>query len=132
MLIHWNFLGKIFQYFACHSFFFSVLIEKVNFWYSIFQILFRSDLPLRPHNPADVYYRLTRPDIYNNIGMVNENGEKWKELRNQLTPPLSKTPQGNVAQIGQIIDDFMDVLHLQANKSNREIHGFQHQVNNQN
>jgi hypothetical protein len=38
----------------------------------------------RPHNPADVYYRQTRPDIYNNIGMVNENGEKWKEMRNQV------------------------------------------------
>jgi hypothetical protein len=38
----------------------------------------------RPHNSADVYYRQTRPDIYNNIGMVNENGEKWKELRSQV------------------------------------------------
>ena len=39
----------------------------------------------RPHNPADVYYRQTRPDIYNNIGMVNENGERWKEMRSQVS-----------------------------------------------
>jgi ecdysone 20-monooxygenase len=85
-------------------------------------------LPLRPHNPADVYYRKTRPDIYNNIGMVNENGEKWKELRNQLTPPLTKAPQNHAPQICQIIDDFIDVLETQATKFNRQIHGFKHQV----
>jgi hypothetical protein len=46
-----------------------------------------------------VYYRQTRPDIYNNIGMVNENGEKWKEMRSQVTkettylfPELSSGP----------------------------------------
>ncbi len=60
--------------------------------------------------------------------MVNENGEKWKELRSQLTPPLTKTPQGNLSQIGQIIDDFVDVLHAQAVKANGEVHSFQHQV----
>jgi hypothetical protein len=65
----------------------------------IYNFYSRSDTPKRPHNPADVYYRQTRPDIYNNIGMVNENGEKWKELRNQLTPPLTKTPQNYASQV---------------------------------
>ena len=89
---------------------------------------YRSDTPKRPHNPADVYYRQTRPDIYNNIGMVNENGEKWKELRNQLTPPLTKTPQNYAAQICQIIDDFVDVLDVQSFDNAGLLTGFQHQV----
>ena len=88
----------------------------------------RSDTPKRPHNPADVYYRQTRPDIYNNIGMVNENGEKWKELRHQLTPPLTTTPQNYASQICQIIDDFVDVLDVQADTSAGLITGFLHQV----
>lgn len=60
--------------------------------------------------------------------MVNENGEKWKELRNQLTPPLTKAPQNHAPQICQIIDDFIDVLETQAIQFNRQIHGFKHQV----
>ena len=34
-------------------------------------------------------YRKLRPQYYNDIGMVNENGEKWHTLRRNLTPPLS-------------------------------------------
>ena len=36
-------------------------------------------------------YRKLRPQYYNDIGMVNENGEKWHSLRRNLTPPLSST-----------------------------------------
>ena len=34
-------------------------------------------------------YRKLRPQYYNDIGLVNENGEKWHSLRRNLTPPLS-------------------------------------------
>jgi len=85
-------------------------------------------LPLRPHNPADVYYRRTRPDVYNNIGMANENGEKWRELRNQLTPPLAKAPQNYVPQMCQIIDDFIDILETLALKNNHQINGIKQEV----
>ena len=48
-----------------------------------------SKYPLRPPNEADVIYRQSRPQFYNNIGMVNENGENWHFLRSRLTPPLT-------------------------------------------
>ena len=48
-----------------------------------------SKFPLRPPNEADVIYRQSRPQYYNNIGMVNENGENWHFLRSRLTPPLT-------------------------------------------
>ena len=61
------------------------IFEKKNIFKSFIKsFFFQNILFRRPHNPADVYYRQTRPDIYNNIGMVNENGEKWKEMRSQV------------------------------------------------
>jgi len=48
-----------------------------------------SKYPLRPPNEADVFYRKSRPQYYPDIGMVNENGEKWHKLRTHLTPPLT-------------------------------------------
>ena len=48
-----------------------------------------SKYPLRPPNEADVIYRNLRPQYYNNIGMVNENGQNWHFLRSRLTPPLT-------------------------------------------
>ena len=50
---------------------------------------FKSEAPVRPYNEADVYYRQYRKDLYDNIGMVNENGEEWLRLRKLLTPPLT-------------------------------------------
>ena len=36
-----------------------------------------------------MFYRKSRPQYYNDIGMVNENGPKWHFLRTHLTPPLT-------------------------------------------
>ena len=33
-----------------------------------------SEFPIRPPNDADVFYRKSRPDVYSDIGMTNENG----------------------------------------------------------
>lgn len=73
---------------------------------------YKSDTPLRPHNEADVFYRRYRNDLYQNIGMVNENGEAWKRLRKHLSPPLTnrKTPFHYASNMNQIADELVTLI----------------------
>ena len=81
----------------------------------------RTDYPLRPPNTADVFYRQSRPDIYSNLGMVNENGQKWHELRRLLAPPLMNhlTAANYAAQMCLIGDDFVNLVGRNRHKSSR-------------
>lgn len=85
----------------------------------------RTQYPLRPANEADVYYRKSRPDYYNNIGMVNENGPAWHSLRSQLTPPLSspQTLKRYAGHIDEIARDFTDLVAKSAD-SNGQVNDF--------
>ena len=67
---------------------------------------------MRPPNSADVFYRQSRPDIYSNLGMTNENGEKWHELRRLLAPPLMnhRTSANYAAHMCLIGDDFVRLI----------------------
>ena len=99
-----------------------VVKEAVAFNISIFHLFDQRDIlavlnansefPLRPPNEADVYYRLSRPDIYSDLGMVNENGPKWKHLRKQFTPPLTrrKTLSNYSSMMNNIGEDFVELV----------------------
>jgi cytochrome P450 len=84
---------------------------------------YRTDYPLRPPNAADVYYRQSRPDIYSNLGMVNENGKPWHELRQLLAPPLTNhlTAANYMGQMCLIGDDFVDLIKRNRQESSREL-----------
>jgi hypothetical protein len=41
---------------------------------------------------------------------------------------LNRTPLHYASQICRIIDDFVDVVNAEADRSGRVLHGFQHQV----
>lgn len=80
---------------------------------------YNSEFPQRPPNAADVYYRLSRPNLYSNLGMVNENGPEWLRIRKQLTPPLTKrTTLVNYAPLMNTIGE--DFLHLIERESSDE------------
>lgn len=77
-----------------------------------------SRFPLRPPNEADVFYRNSRPNYYNDIGMVNENGPKWEHLRTHLTPPL-KSPASlkhYATHMDAISHDLVNLLKNNMNK----------------
>ena len=64
-----------------------------------------------------MFYRLNRPQYYNNIGMVNENGENWHFLRSRLTPPLSSTMTlshyaSQMDNIGQELVDLINIVKM--------------------
>ncbi|KAK9879235.1 hypothetical protein WA026_004084 [Henosepilachna vigintioctopunctata] len=48
-----------------------------------------SKYPVRPPTAAIVAYRYSRPDRYSSAGVVNEQGEKWHNLRLSLTSELT-------------------------------------------
>ena len=70
----------------------------------------------RPHNEADVFYRRYRNDLYDNIGMVNENGQNWKTLRKHLSPPLTnrKTPTFYAQSMNEVAEELVNVMKLHA------------------
>ena len=80
-----------------------------------FFIIFYSNF-YRPGNEADVFYRLYRNDLYDNIGMVNENGQNWKTLRKHLSPPLTnrKTPLFYAQSMNEVADELVNVMRLKA------------------
>ena len=86
---------------------------------------YKSDTPLRPYNEADVYYRKYRKDLYENIGMVNENGPKWLELRKNLSPPLTsrKTSQFYAEPMNEIADELVTVMMQNIDTSTNTLQG---------
>lgn len=89
-------------------------------------LCYKSEYPQRPHNEADVFYRLSRPDLYRDVGMVNENGPKWHRLRQELTPPLTnrKTPHHYAAHMNLIADDLVAVIGARSQEAGGVLHGF--------
>ena len=79
-----------------------------------------SRFPLRPRNEADVLYRNLRPQYYNDIGMVNENGPKWHFLRSHLTPPLTSpaTLKHYATHMDSISQDLVTLIRHQRGADN--------------
>ncbi|XP_055376931.1 ecdysone 20-monooxygenase [Condylostylus longicornis] len=79
-------------------------IEKV--------LRYPSKYPFRPPTEIVMYYRQSRPDRYCSIGIVNEQGEKWHNLRNKLTPHITspKIIQTFLPVLNSISDDFIQLL----------------------
>lgn len=90
----------------------------------------RSEFPLRPPNEADVFYRNSRPEYYNDIGMVNENGPKWKHLRDHLTPPLSSPAalKHYATHMDSISHDLVSMLKSVKNKETGIIPNFKEMI----
>ena len=86
---------------------------------------YKSNAPLRPHNEADVFYRKYRNDIFANVGMVNENGPKWSELRKKLSPPLTnrKTSNYYAEPMNEIADELISVMMQNVNPTTNTLKG---------
>ena len=65
-------------------------------------------------------YRNLRPQYYNNIGMVNENGQAWHFLRSHLTPPLTSTAtlKHYAGHMDNIAQDLVNLIRHTRNNSN--------------
>ena len=72
-----------------------------------------------------LFYRKYRHDLYENIGMVNENGEKWKMLRKHLSPPLTnrKTAQHYALNMNEIADELIDILSTNKRRLEQDTEG---------
>ncbi|XP_044261783.1 ecdysone 20-monooxygenase [Tribolium madens] len=80
-----------------------------------------SKYPLRPPVEAVAHYRRSRPDRYASIGLVNEQGEAWYDLRSNLTPALTspKTITSFLPEVHQIADDWCNLLKLTRDKTGK-------------
>ena len=69
--------------------------------------------------------RKYRKDLYDNIGMVNENGENWKNLRKHLSPPLTnrKTAQHYASDMNEIADELIDILSTNKKRLEQDTEG---------
>lgn len=68
--------------------------------------------PLRPPQEVISYYRRIRRDRYTNLGMVNEQGQTWHDLRVALTSELtgSNTVLGFFPALNIVADSFVDLI----------------------
>ncbi|CAH0384016.1 unnamed protein product [Bemisia tabaci] len=89
-----------------------------------------SKFPIRPPNEVTSYYRRTRPDKYTNLGLVNEQGQTWHDLRTKLTPALtsSKTMTQFLPELNQVADDF-NTLITNSRDENGVVHNFEEYAN---
>nr|XP_031825344.1 ecdysone 20-monooxygenase [Nomia melanderi] len=71
-----------------------------------------SRFPLRPPQEVISHYRQTRRDHYTNLGLVNEQGQKWHDLRTALTSELTgaNTVLGFFPALNVVADSFVDLI----------------------
>lgn len=88
-------------------------IEKV--------VKYPSKYPFRPPTEIVSYYRLSRPDRYASVGMVNAQGSEWAHLRTKLTPKTleSRKILANFSpDLNRICDEFINQLKERRNENN--------------
>lgn len=88
-------------------------IEKV--------LKYPSKYPFRPPTEIVTYYRLSRPDRYSSVGLVNSQGSDWAHLRTKLTPKTLESRKilaDFCPDLNQICDDFIDQMKVQRNSRN--------------
>lgn len=74
--------------------------------------------PVRPPIEIIAYYRKSRPDRYASMGLVNEQGATWYNLRTNLTSELT-SPKMIVAfqkQVELIAEDWCSLLQHYCNE----------------
>lgn len=73
-----------------------------------------SKYPFRPPVEIVSHYRQKRPDRYASVGIVNEQGEQWHNLRSKLTPHITspRTVRAILPTLNAICDDFVEMLKL--------------------
>ncbi|XP_078036135.1 cytochrome P450 family 24 subfamily A member shade [Augochlora pura] len=71
-----------------------------------------SRYPLRPPQEVISYYRQNRRDRYTNLGLVNEQGQLWQDLRTALTSELTgaNTVLGFFPALNTVADSFVDLI----------------------
>lgn len=68
--------------------------------------------PLRPPQEVISHYRRNRHDRYTNLGLVNEQGQTWHDLRTALTSELTgaNTVLGFFPALNVVADSFVDLI----------------------
>ncbi|XP_066598117.1 ecdysone 20-monooxygenase isoform X2 [Prorops nasuta] len=71
-----------------------------------------SRYPLRPPQEVIAQYRRSRRDRYTNLGLVNEQGPTWHQLRAALTPVLmgASTVLGFYPALNIVTDGFINLI----------------------
>ncbi|XP_076166404.1 cytochrome P450 family 24 subfamily A member shade isoform X2 [Ptiloglossa arizonensis] len=71
-----------------------------------------SRYPLRPPQEVISHYRRSRRDRYTNLGLVNEQGQAWHDLRTALTSELTgaSTVLGFFPALNIVADSFVDLI----------------------
>ncbi|XP_053984395.1 ecdysone 20-monooxygenase isoform X1 [Hylaeus volcanicus] len=71
-----------------------------------------SRYPLRPPQEVISHYRRSRRDRYTNLGLVNEQGQAWHDLRTALTSELTgaNTVLGFFPALNIVADSFIDLI----------------------
>ncbi|XP_043793071.1 ecdysone 20-monooxygenase isoform X3 [Apis laboriosa] len=74
-----------------------------------------SRYPLRPPQEVISHYRRTRRDRYTNLGLVNEQGQTWHDLRIALTSELTaaSTVLGFFPALNIVADSFIELIRRQ-------------------
>lgn len=82
---------------------------------------FPSKYPFRPPTEIIAFYRESRPDRYNSVGMVNAQGPQWAHLRTNLSPKTiesRKVLADFCPDLNQICDDFINLLKERRDEDN--------------
>ncbi|XP_043582585.1 ecdysone 20-monooxygenase isoform X2 [Bombus pyrosoma] len=84
-----------------------------------------SKYPLRPPQEVISYYRRTRQDRYTNLGLVNEQGQTWHDLRLALTSELTgaNTVLGFFPALNTAADSFIQLI--RRRRTGYEVIGFE-------
>jgi ecdysone 20-monooxygenase len=81
----------------------------------------QSKYPFRPPTEIVSFYRLSRPDRYSSVGLVNAQGPEWAHLRMKLTPKTLESRKVLAAfcpDLNQVCDDFINVMKKKRNSEN--------------
>ncbi|XP_014093991.2 ecdysone 20-monooxygenase isoform X1 [Bactrocera oleae] len=86
-----------------------------------------SRYPFRPPTDIVVMYRLSRPDRYSSLGIVNEQGTTWQKLRASLTSYITspRILYNFLPALNVVCDDFIELLRQQRVPDTLEVHNFE-------
>nr|XP_022919816.1 ecdysone 20-monooxygenase isoform X2 [Onthophagus taurus] len=75
--------------------------------------------PMRPPTEVIAYYRKSRPDRYSSMGIINEQGETWHHLRNNLTSTLTSphTISEYLSECKEMAQDFCELIKFSKDSS---------------
>lgn len=80
-----------------------------------------SKYPFRPPTELISFYRLSRPDRYASVGLVNAQGQEWAHLRSKLASKLldnRKALTEFCPDLNKICDDFIKLMKTSRNENN--------------